>query len=39
MVEDRKDPHRPIAQRRYTDHFEGGKAGLPIFYLDGIRPI
>ena len=39
MVEDRKDPHRPIARRRYTGHFEDGKAGLLVFYIDGIRPI
>ncbi len=23
----------------YDHHFEGGKAGLPVFYIDGIRPI
>ncbi len=22
-----------------TDHFEGGKAGLLVFYIDAIRPI
>jgi hypothetical protein len=39
MVEDRKDPNRPIARCRYTDHFEDGKVRLLIFYIDGIRPI
>jgi hypothetical protein len=39
MVEDRKDSNRPIARCRYTDQFEGGRAGLLIFYIDGIRPI
>jgi len=23
----------------YTDYFEGGKAGLLVFYIDEIRPI
>jgi hypothetical protein len=23
----------------YTDHFEDGKAGLLVFYIDGMRPI
>jgi hypothetical protein len=31
------DTVRPRAD--YTDHFEDGKAGLPAFYIDGIRPI
>lgn len=39
MVEDGEGPHRPIARRRYTNHFEDGKAGLLVFYIDGIRPI
>ncbi len=34
--------HAPDTVRlraNYTDHFEGGKAGLLVFYIDGIRPI